>query len=172
MKTTFILTAALAACIMTASCGPTVKSTEEASPASDGYLASSKATSAYSIEKQKKTDRHYNNVYEMLDSMSGVSVDGTVIRIRGGSGSINGSNDPLIIVDGAEASIEGLSPEDVHHIEVIKDGSSAIYGLRGANGVILITTKGAYMAKEAEKAAKKAEKAAKKAEKEAKKKAK
>ena len=63
------------------------------------------------------------------------------IRIRGGS-SINNSNDPLILVDGVERSMEGLNPNDVESIEVLKDAAStAIYGSRASNGVILITTK-------------------------------
>ena len=63
------------------------------------------------------------------------------IRIRGGS-SINNSNDPLILVDGVERSMEGLNPNDVQSIEVLKDAAStAIYGSRASNGVVLITTK-------------------------------
>lgn len=61
--------------------------------------------------------------------------------IRGGS-SINGSNDPLILVDGVERSLAGLSPNDIESIEVLKDAaSSAIYGSRASNGVVLVTTK-------------------------------
>jgi len=62
-------------------------------------------------------------------------------RIRGGS-SINNGNSPLILVDGVERSIEGLNPNDVESIEVLKDAAStSIYGSRASNGVILITTK-------------------------------
>ena len=61
--------------------------------------------------------------------------------IRGGS-SINGTNDPLILVDGVERSLAGLSPNDIESIEVLKDAaSSAIYGSRASNGVVLVTTK-------------------------------
>ncbi|MEH6406779.1 MAG: SusC/RagA family TonB-linked outer membrane protein, partial [Leeuwenhoekiella sp.] len=73
------------------------------------------------------------------------------IRIRGFS-SINSSNNPLYVVDGVQlpqgnldqfsSAIDYLNPNDVVSIEVLKDASStAIYGARGANGVILITTK-------------------------------
>lgn len=63
------------------------------------------------------------------------------IRIRGGS-SINKSNDPLILVDGVERSFAGLNSNDIKSIEVLKDAAStAIYGSRASNGVILITTK-------------------------------
>lgn len=63
------------------------------------------------------------------------------IRIRGGS-SINKSNEPLILVDGVERSFSGINPNDIESIEVLKDASStAIYGSRASNGVVLITTK-------------------------------
>lgn len=63
------------------------------------------------------------------------------IRIRGGS-SINKSNDPLILVDGIERAFSGINPNDIESIEVLKDAAStAIYGSRASNGVILVTTK-------------------------------
>jgi TonB-linked SusC/RagA family outer membrane protein len=71
---------------------------------------------------------------------------GTVgsIRIRG-ERSINGSNDPLYVVDGVPLNfggIEAINPNDIETIDILKDASAtAIYGSRGANGVILITTK-------------------------------
>ncbi|MGO3806857.1 MAG: SusC/RagA family TonB-linked outer membrane protein [Sphingobacterium sp.] len=64
-----------------------------------------------------------------------------VFRIRGGS-SINKTNDPLVLVDGIERSFSGVNPNDVESIEVLKDAAStAIYGSRASNGVVLITTK-------------------------------
>ena len=64
------------------------------------------------------------------------------IRVRGG-GSITQDNSPLIIVDGFEvSSLNDIPPTDVESIDVLKDAAStAIYGARGANGVILVTTK-------------------------------
>lgn len=64
------------------------------------------------------------------------------IRVRGG-GSITQSNDPLYIVDGFPvATISDIPPTDIESIDVLKDASStAIYGSRGANGVIIVTTK-------------------------------
>ena len=65
------------------------------------------------------------------------------IRIRG-IGSMSASNSPLIIVDGMpfDGTISDINPNDVESISVLKDASaSAIYGARGANGVVLITTK-------------------------------
>lgn len=64
------------------------------------------------------------------------------IRIRG-LGTILGGRDPLYIVDGVEASgLNGLSPNEIATIDILKDASSlAIYGQKGSNGVIIITTK-------------------------------
>jgi len=71
-----------------------------------------------------------------------------IIRIRGGS-SINKSNDPLILVDGIEREFSGINPNDIESIEVLKDAAStAIYGSRASNGVILITTKKGTKSKE------------------------
>lgn len=64
-----------------------------------------------------------------------------IIRIRGGS-SINKSNDPLVLVDGVERSFAGINPNDIESIDVLKDAAStAIYGSRASNGVVLVTTK-------------------------------
>src|SRR5690606_23032912 len=64
------------------------------------------------------------------------------IRVRGG-GSITQDNSPLFIVDGFPVStISDIAPSDIQSIDVLKDASStAIYGSRGANGVVIITTK-------------------------------
>lgn len=66
------------------------------------------------------------------------------IRVRGG-GSITQDNTPLYVVDGVqvENALSVLSPQDIQSIDVLKDASAtAIYGARGANGVVIITTKG------------------------------
>ena len=78
-----------------------------------------------------------------VSTNSGAPGGATKIRIRGYS-SINSSTDPLYVVDGVVWTEGGASinPNDVESIDVLKDASStAIYGTRGANGVILITTK-------------------------------
>lgn len=65
------------------------------------------------------------------------------IRIRG-VGTINGNSEPLYVVDGVQVGTNAnfLNPQDIENIEVLKDASAtAIYGSRGANGVIMITTK-------------------------------
>jgi TonB-linked SusC/RagA family outer membrane protein len=91
-----------------------------------------------------------SNVAQALQGrLAGVNVisqdgrpDATIsIRVRGG-GSISQSNDPLILVDGVPGNISDVPSEMVESIDVLKDASStAIFGARGANGVILITTK-------------------------------
>lgn len=67
---------------------------------------------------------------------------GSSLQIRGAT-SISASNDPLIVIDGVTGgNIRNLSPQDIESMTVLKDAASAaIYGTRGANGVILITTK-------------------------------
>lgn len=67
--------------------------------------------------------------------------DDAVLRIRGG-GSIGASNNPLILIDGVEGDINGVDPNDIENISVLKDASAAaLYGSRASNGVILVTTK-------------------------------
>lgn len=62
-------------------------------------------------------------------------------QIRGGS-SINGSNSPLVLVDGVERDFSAINPNDIASIDVLKDAaSSAIYGAKASNGIILVTTK-------------------------------
>lgn len=86
-----------------------------------------------------------------VTSQSGTPGGGATIRIRGGS-SLNASNDPLIVIDGLamdNSGVKGLSnplsmvnPSDIETFTVLKDASAtAIYGSRGSNGVIIITTK-------------------------------
>lgn len=87
----------------------------------------------------------------MSGKMAGVQITTTEgdpdaevkIRVRGG-GSLTQSNDPLFIVDGFPvSSISDISPSEIESIDVLKDASStAIYGARGANGVVIVTTKG------------------------------
>ncbi|WP_026777288.1 TonB-dependent receptor [Polaribacter sp. Hel_I_88] len=77
-----------------------------------------------------------------VNQTSGAPGSGFKIRIRG-SNSISGNNDPLYVVDGlVVGNINSLNVNDIKSMEVLKDASStAIYGSRGANGVVLITTK-------------------------------
>ncbi|PIF02233.1 MAG: hypothetical protein CR996_01255 [Draconibacterium sp.] len=78
-----------------------------------------------------------------ITSNSGSPGTSSKIRIRGGN-SMLGSNDPLIVLDGVAVNIglNDINPNDIATLDILKDASStAIYGSRGANGVIVITTK-------------------------------
>jgi TonB-dependent SusC/RagA subfamily outer membrane receptor len=84
----------------------------------------------------------YTDIYEMLRGKPGVQVVGKTIKIQGGVNSINSGTDPLLVVDGViVSSIDGILPQEVKSIEVLKGSSASIYGSRGANGVIMITLK-------------------------------
>ena len=109
--------------------------------------------SVASVSNETLTANPVSDVSQALQGkLAGVSVvsqDGrpgaeVSIRVRGG-GSITQSNDPLFIVDGFPvSSISDIPADQIETIDVLKDASStAIYGARGANGVILVTTKGA-----------------------------
>jgi TonB-dependent SusC/RagA subfamily outer membrane receptor len=95
-----------------------------------------------SINDNKFKNRSYKDIYEMIvGELPGVTVEGTSIRIRGVT-SINSSNEPLLIVDGSPVqSLSYIAPADVESINVLKGSSTAIYGSRGAAGVVVIKTK-------------------------------
>ncbi|WP_461115356.1 TonB-dependent receptor [Spirosoma jeollabukense] len=78
----------------------------------------------------------------VVASSSGQPGRGLSVRIRGAN-SITGSNDPLYVIDGfIGGNIESINPNDIESLEILKDASAtAIYGSRGSNGVVLITTK-------------------------------
>lgn len=68
---------------------------------------------------------------------------GAWVEIRG-QGSINSASEALIIVDGIQLTSSGflsMNPDDVQRIQVLRDGSAAIYGVRGGNGVLVVTTR-------------------------------
>lgn len=111
-----------------------------------GYQTANKdklTGSVGSVNKNRIDKTTYNTIYEMIEGeVAGVTVSGTSIRIRGTS-SIRGSNEPLFIVDGSPVSfIDHISPRDVESIDILKGSAAAIYGTRGANGVIIIKLKG------------------------------
>jgi TonB-linked SusC/RagA family outer membrane protein len=109
--------------------------------------------SVSSLSGRQLKDIPINSAAQALAGrLAGVQVTGTegspdaevLIRVRGG-GSITQDNSPLYIIDGiqVENGLSVLSPQDIESIDVLKDASAtAIYGARGANGVVIITTKG------------------------------
>lgn len=126
----------------------------------------------YSVQSVKVDENVFaRDIYEYLQGkVPGLYVQDHKICIRG-INSMNSSSEPLILVDGVEVGrIDIINPADVYSVDVMKDASSSIYGVKGANGVLLITTKAGQRVKEQEAAARKAEKAARKAERAARKK--
>ena len=76
-----------------------------------------------------------------VSSSTGDPTQGTQIMLRGIS-TLMASSEPLVIVDGVPGNLNSVAPEDIASIDVLKDGSAAaIYGTRGNNGVIFVTTK-------------------------------
>lgn len=129
-----------------------------------GYGAVKKSDFTGSVTALKPDSKNKGLVVNAQDMLSGkvagVNVTsnsgepgvGTQIRIRGGS-SLNASNDPLIVIDGVPMDnnkvgntgsnlLSTINPQDIESFNVLKDASAtAIYGSRGSNGVIIITTK-------------------------------
>jgi len=111
-----------------------------------GYdeITSSDNTSAISGISYKDIDfTRYNNVQDIIaDNFAGVQLSGDGLVVRGPN-TLIGSSTPLVVIDGviSNSDLNFLHPLDVKRIDVLKDGTSAVYGSRGANGVILIETK-------------------------------
>lgn len=76
-----------------------------------------------------------------IQSSGQPGADAAGIYVRGGIGSTFGAAGPLVLVDGVERDMNLVNPNDIESISVLKDASAAIYGIKGSNGVILITTK-------------------------------
>ncbi|MGN6540353.1 MAG: SusC/RagA family TonB-linked outer membrane protein [Ginsengibacter sp.] len=104
--------------------------------------------SVATIDMTEKEGQPITNVSNALHGAPGLfvnlgnsqpGVDRATIRIRG-MGTLN-NNDPLVLVDGIEYSMDELNPADIATISILKDASAAIYGSKAANGVILVTTK-------------------------------
>lgn len=116
--------------------------------------------SVVAIKPDEKNHGLITNAQDMIQGkIAGVSVingggapgEGATIRVRGGS-SLTASNDPLIVIDGLAMDndkrkgssniLSSINPQDIESFTVLKDASAtAIYGSRGSNGVIIITTK-------------------------------
>lgn len=147
MKKAFFL---LAAALMLLSCGHAnqLPPADGGEAINIGYGSITKDHLTASVSKVKVKHNEivtYDNIYEYLQGrVPGVQVlpgEPPRVIVRG-LGTISSATDPLFIVDGVEVQdLSYLNPNDVDSVEVIKDGTSAIYGVRGANGVILVTTK-------------------------------
>ena len=190
MKKMIILAAAAA---VLCACGPSRGVTnvykagdlplEENTDVNVGYGTVDRSELTYSVNQldiDEKEIVSYNDIWEyMRGRVPGVTIGPSEpgktpsITVRG-INSINLSTQPLIMVDGVETDDPSfLNPNDIGSVSVLKDASAAIYGTRGGNGVILITTKSSQEqarleakakkeAREAARAAREAKKAARK----------
>ena len=142
---TILLTA-----LVLVSCSPRVqKYDDKVYNTGYGTITEQQKTAAISSVKIDESISLYRNIYEYIqDRVPGVVVymsgDGgpAKIRIRGII-SIQSSTDPLFVVDSSPVEdITWLNPNDIKSIDVLKDAAAtSIYGMRGSNGVIVITTK-------------------------------
>lgn len=122
----------------TAACGGTLPP-EEPRPERD--------TNPSVLERSEMNQTAITMEELLLGRLPGVEVrrvrGGLSVLIRGIS-SFTTSNEALIIIDGVQSSgtmLASVNPEDVERVEVIKDGAAALYGVRGANGVLIVTTR-------------------------------
>ena len=155
MKKILVLTSLIA---VICACGPTrevVQSTGD-DDVYYGYGSEDRRSSTYNVANVKVNENDiggYASIAAYLRGrVAGVEVSGSdenpTIRIRGVR-SINGSNEPLIFVDNIEVNdLSGVVPSQVERVDVLKDNAASMYGSRGANGVILITTKRAAAPRE------------------------
>ena len=172
MKRILIALLAVTVALSTLSCGSAKNSAESGTEMVNvGYGMTDKDNLTYAVSSLNPDEMEtssYTNMYNYLrGKVPGVYVgpENTMssVVVRGVS-TLNGSTVPLVLVDGVEVNdLDAVTPYDVYSVSVLKDASTSIYGVRGANGVILITTKGAHQQKEAEEAAKKKEKEEKRA---------
>ena len=138
----------------------------------DGYMTS-ETHGAQHLEMKDTDAMTYRTFEDYVQArVGGVDIDGNGNLVVRGMGTFNGSSKPLILMDGIEIqNTDDINPNDIYSVDVLKDASStATYGFRGANGVIIITSKAAQHAKEVEKENRKREKEAAKAARKAKKK--
>ena len=153
----------IAVCVaMLCSCGASREVAGSGEQVNVGYGSVDRDDLTYSVS-QVSPDTNvdtYSNMYDYLRGrVAGLEIGPgntmSSVTIRG-INSINSSTAPLVLVDGMEVNdLDAVNPHDVASVSVLKDASSSIYGVRGANGVILITTKMAQQQKDDAAAAKK-----------------
>lgn len=120
-----------------------------------GFTSVSKEANTHSTKNlvvDEKDGSGYTNIAEYISGrVPGLQViDGKVYIRGGGASSVNaGGSDPLVVFDGVEVpDIMSINPNEVHDITVLTDSSTSLYGFRGIGGVIQITSKAAYAAKQ------------------------
>lgn len=112
-----------------------------------GYGYISKENLNYGVshmEQENQEFASYSNIFDLIrGQLSGVTVSGNEVYIRGGNNSFTpGTTMALYVVDNqTTSSLDWIQPCDIKSINVLKDSNAAIYGVRGGNGVVLIETK-------------------------------
>lgn len=132
------------------SCGSAYQPAMETESVNVGYGTLDRKEVSTSVTKIDSKDVDNGGFSSIFDYLEG-RVPGLVINRTGensatlsirGANSFYGNTEPLMLVDGTVVEdISFVNPRDVKSVEVLKDGGAAIYGSRGANGVILITLK-------------------------------
>jgi len=139
-------------------CATAPRSAEQARPSGDepvdiGYGTVDKGhlTGSVATVQREGQQVHFRTLAEMLLRVPGIQVieraGDMSVRIRGTNTSFLANQEPLFVIDGVllqsgVGGLSGINPNDVESITVLKDpGETAIYGMRGANGVILIKTR-------------------------------
>jgi len=111
-----------------------------------GYGYMSKENLNYGVshlERENQEFCSYSNIFDLIrGQLSGVTVSGNEVYIRGGNNSFTpGTTMALYVVDNqTTGSLDWIQPCDIKSINVLKDSNAAIYGVRGGNGVVLIET--------------------------------
>lgn len=122
--------------------------------ASDSIVLNGKSTRKGRDSNKRKQDStrwsddkpknyfHYGSIFDMIRAeVTGVQIRGTTVVIEGAT-SFGGSNEALYILDGAPINeISSIPPGDVSSIKLVKGPEAAFYGIRGGNGVLVITTR-------------------------------
>ena len=131
---------------LAAGCGTSSQAPHDETAVNIGYgiVRKDDLTQSVSTVQVKENEMQgYRDIYDYLEGrVAGVEVTTDKRIVIRGVNTVNGSTDPLILVDGQEwQDISSLNPNDIKSIDVLKGSATAIYGLRGANGVIIITTK-------------------------------
>lgn len=172
-RVVFLLVPAL---LVVASCGSAKKVANEGknpNPKDEvidvGYGSTTRQDLGFAVNKvtvDETAVSSYQSIFDYLRSrVPGIEVNSNgTIKIRGQQ-ALMGPSEALVVVDGVICNnINTINPNQIHSVQVLKDGgSTAIYGNRGGNGVILITTKMAYQQEQERIAKRKAEKEARKA---------
>jgi len=111
-----------------------------------GYMTETNLNYAVSnLEEENNDYCKYTDIYALLraEAGSGIMVSNSgSITVRGGNNSFSGATEAMIVVDGQPtSSIDWIRPCTVRSINILKGSDAAIYGTRGGNGVVVITTK-------------------------------